>query len=86
MSEEENIFTLLRDFCSQNKLYNFEGESGLGRFEQVIEAMGYKRDGFRFGDPIQKFLADNPGAITSIIEWIEDNSCEEWEENLKSHL
>ncbi len=88
MPEEKDFSELLAEFTEQEKLYNFEGESGLKRFEKVIEAIGYKAHGFRFGNLIEVFLADNPGAVAALIEFIEEwgDKGTEWKESLESNL
>jgi hypothetical protein len=68
----------------ESKGFNqFEGERGVQRLEEVVKDLGYKEDGFKYGDPISSFLVDNPGCIEAIILWIEDNLTNEQIENLR---
>ena len=79
---------LINQFCAQNG-YHFEGESGLQRFEKLIEMLGYESNGFRFGSLIEVFLSDNSGAMEKIIEFISemlDEPNNEWRENLIESL
>lgn len=47
---------------------------------QIVEAIGYRRDGF--GEAIENFLNDNPGACEALYEWIGNQRCDEWTEQL----
>lgn len=64
-------------YMSDNHLWNMEGESGVRKFERVVREIGGYRD-------LQAFLADNPGALTVMMEfvqeWIPRN--EEWQDRL----
>ena len=77
---------LIENFCDENQLYSFEGDSGLGRFEKLLTAIGYRPHGFKYGSLIEVFLADNPGAIEAIIEWMGERRCSEWEESLSEQV
>lgn len=56
--------------------------------EKLCSAIGYKqcRYNTRYGDPIGSFLSDNSGAQDMIVQWIKDNPCDEWKEELTTHL
>lgn len=84
--EDKDLSELLREFVEQEKLWHFEGDSGLEKFEKICTAIGYPGHQFRYGDPIQHFLSDNPGAIQAILEWIEEQNIPEWKESVISHL
>jgi hypothetical protein len=84
--DEKDLTVLLEEFCDQERLYSFEGDSGLQQFEKVLEAIGYKAHSFRFGDLIGTFLSDNPGAVTALIEWIGEQNIEDWKESVISNL
>jgi hypothetical protein len=64
-------------YLSDNRLWSMEGESGVRKFEQVVREIGGYSD-------LHAFLADNPGALTAMMEfvqeWIPRN--EEWQERL----
>jgi hypothetical protein len=67
----------LDKYLTANKLWSMEGDSGVRKFTQVVrEVCGYQS--------LDAFLADNPGALTAMMEfvgeWVERN--EEWRENL----
>ena len=47
--------------------YRWEGDSGVRNFEQLTKDIGYDQG-------IEHFLADNPGAIEALLEWIADNA------------
>jgi hypothetical protein len=64
-------------YMSDNHLWNMEGESGVRKFERVVREIGGYSD-------LQAFLADNPGALTAMMEfvqeWLPRNS--EWQDRL----
>lgn len=67
----------LERYLDLNKMHSFEGDSGVRKFERVVrEVCGY--------GTIEEFLADNPGAMNGLIDfidkWSERN--QEWEDNL----
>jgi hypothetical protein len=58
--------------------YRFEGDTGVRNFEQLVKDIGYDQG-------IENFLADNPGAIETLLEWISEHAEKggsEWKENL----
>lgn len=67
----------LDKYLSDNRLWNLEGESGVRNFEKIVRDVGGYRD-------LHSFLADNPGALTAMMEfigeWMPRN--QEWQENL----
>ena len=76
---------ILQRWKDGNNAHNFEGESGMKRFEELCEALGYLETGFRFGTPIERFLSDNSGAIDAILEHFLTDQLdrnEEWREAL----
>lgn len=77
---------LIEQFCDQENLHSFEGDSGLDKFEKVIEALGYRPHGFKHGDLISVFLSDNPGAVEALMNWIKEQNCDEWMESIESYL
>ena len=85
MCEEKELGDLIEEWQDVNQVYHFEGDSGLEKFELLCKALGYGHQ-FRFGDPIQAMLSDNPGAIEAIIEWMSDRNPPEWREALVAAL
>lgn len=59
----------------------YEGMAGLMKFEQLLETIGYMDSSF--GErSIVSFLENNPGAIESLEDWIEDQENKDWEYEL----
>ena len=79
---------LIQKWQDQNGAHSFEGDSGLERLEDLVDVLGYSGHGFRFGDPIQQFLSDNPGAVEAILAWIEEqvDQTPEWRESLEAEV
>lgn len=79
---------LLRKWQDKNRAYSFEGETGVARLEKLVEALGYRGHQFKYGDPVQQFLADNSGAMEALICWIEEQVEEnpEWKEKMVEAL
>lgn len=77
---------LLEEFMDQEKIHNFEGDSGLKNLEKIIEALGYKSHGFRFGSLIEVFLSDNSAACDALIDFIRDSNVRDWAESIESNL
>lgn len=61
-----------------------EGEQGVRNLEQLCETLGYGQ-GFMRGRAIEEFLADNPGAVQAVVdfvgEWVERNN--DWQARLE---
>lgn len=76
----------LDQYTEQNRMYHFEGDSGLAKLEKIAEAIGYEKHGFLYGSPLEVFLSDNPGAQQALLEWISDNGTPEWQESLEAEL
>jgi hypothetical protein len=74
---------LLEQFRETNHLHNFEGNTGVARFEKIVKQLGYKEQPFKNGSPIEEFLADNSGAIEALLLWIGHQNVEEWREALE---
>jgi hypothetical protein len=81
-----NLEDLMEEYKETNKLYNFEGERGLGNLNKILKAIGYKGHQFLYGSPIESFLSDNPGAIDAMLEWIAEQDIEEWRDEITTHL
>ena len=82
--EELDGSVVLRKWQDKNRAWNFEGDSGMDKFEKLVEALGYRDTGFRHGSPIEAFLSDNPGAMEAILQFVEEqlDQNSEWRENL----
>lgn len=84
---------ILSEYQEQKKIASNEGRRGVENLCKLVHAMGYKdtqyfgqfaSDGC-YGDLIE-FLEDNSGCIGAIKEWIAEHDCEEWRDNVESHL
>lgn len=72
----------LQRYMDDNKMYSFEGESGVRRVERLMsQVCGYDNN---FGSVLHNFFADNPGAIEAVIDWIGKQKVIEWKDNLES--
>lgn len=64
--EDEDFDDILDHWCQRHPHgYRWEGESGVRNFEQLTKDIGYRQG-------IEEFLADNPGAIETLLEWISE--------------
>jgi hypothetical protein len=64
-------------YLQQNRMWSFEGDSGVRKFETLVhEVCGYR--------DLHEFLADNPGALNAMVEFVQEwvERCPEWKENL----
>jgi len=84
--ESDDLSELLEEFCDKKRLYCFEGDRGIEKFEQIVSQLGYEPNGFKYGSLVEVFLADNPGAIQALVEWIGSINSPEWVESIKSAL
>ena len=70
-----------------NCFRSVEGEQGVRNLEQMCEALGYG-EGFMRGRAIEEMLADNPGAVEAVAnflaEWAERNGA--WARGLQAVL
>lgn len=82
----EEFDETLERFLREKKIHRFEGDSGLKNLETLFSALGYTEHGFRFGNLIEVFLSDNPGACDAIVEWIRDQNNPEWHECLTKEI
>ena len=70
----------LEQYCSDNKMHNFEGERGIRNMKKIMrEVCGY---GDGYGTVIENFFSDNPGAIEAVITWIGTQGVRDWDSNL----
>lgn len=65
----EEIF---QEFIDQERIYRFEGSSGMENLNKVAHACGYRKD--QFGSEFDNFLSDNPGVMEAIVNWVNDNA------------
>lgn len=80
----KDINELFDKYLEDEKMWNFEGTDGVRNLIDVCDTLGYAKGQFIGANSIMNFLADNPGAMESILEFIRDNidGCPEWQENL----
>lgn len=64
----------LWDLLDNNKIGRFEGEKGVENLNKVAKLLGYDESNFKYGSALETFLADNPGAMEAILEWIDNNA------------
>ena len=77
---EDTDFDDILDHWQKKKKhgYRWEGETGVSNFENLTKDIGY-------GQGIEEFLADNPGAVEKLLEFIlehAENGGSEWKTNL----
>lgn len=77
---------IIQKFIDERKLYRNEGETGVKNLETLIQALGYRKHGFRYGELVEVFLVDNPGAVEALQQWIIDNAGPEWEDRVEMEL
>lgn len=73
-----DIFEKIEKLSTQ-KNYNFEGFDGVDNLETFLEIVGNYNS-------IPEFLADNPGAIEALIEWIGDHITPEQEARIDKEI
>ncbi|SRR6266404_6875976 len=87
MSDDDKTFAeILEEYQDQEKMYNFEGNSGLEKLNKLCEAVGYRGHQFRFGSSLEEFLSDNPGACAALVDWLAENGTEDQKEELITNL
>jgi hypothetical protein len=69
---------LLDEYTEQEKIYSLEGERGIRNFSKITRTLGY--------DSFDDFLADNPGAIEAMVDWLYNCNVPEWKESLASQI
>lgn len=84
-TDERSLRELIVDWQDENRVHNFEGSSGIERFEKLLKVIGYA-DGNFFNDVLRNFLSDNSGAIEAIIEWIGAREVDEWADALRDEV
>ena len=83
MGQRQNVVDTYMD----NYFFRFEGEAGVRNLEQMCETLGYGQ-GYMRGRAIEEMLADNPGAVEAVAqflaEWAVRNT--EWNAALEQVL
>jgi len=59
-----------------------EGESGVKTLNEIAQIIGYDEVGFKYGSPLEQFLADNSSCVEAILEWIDKQNVQEWNDEL----
>jgi hypothetical protein len=74
----------LDSYIQQERMYHFEGESGVKRLETIVGVLGYTS--FMGQSKLLTFLSDNPGAQEALVNWIGEQRVSEWNDNLAGQL
>jgi hypothetical protein len=71
---------LVDKLCDLNRWHHWESDSGVRRLDNLVSIIGYR--------DIRDFLADNPGAMGKIVEFIGDWTArnQEWEAALRKEI
>ena len=67
MGQRQNVVDTYMD----NYFFRVEGEQGVRNLEQMCETLGYGQ-GYMRGRAIEEMLADNPGAVEAVAEFLAD--------------
>ena len=59
------------DTYIDNFMFRLEGEQGVRNLEQMCETLGYGQ-GYMRGRAIEEMLADNPGAVEAVAQFLAD--------------
>ncbi len=75
---------LVEKWQVDNKIYHFEGTTGVDRFEKLCKVLGYTDGNYFNASPILNFLSDNSGAIDALVNWIKESGIyvDGWKKNL----
>lgn len=76
----EVITMSLQNFLNENEIFCLEGDRGVESLNKVCRELNYKEDGFRYGSSLENFLKDNSGASRAILDWIEENYKDSFED------
>lgn len=85
-TEEQTLSEMIEEWQDVSKVHSYEGERGVKNLNKLCKAIGYREDGFAYGSSLERFLGDNSGAIEAIIEWIGEQDCHEWREEIEIEL
>lgn len=77
----EEFAEVFENYLEENKMYHFEGESGVRNIRKIVETLGYRQG-------LDEFLADNSFVQQAIIDALfsQSNLSDEWTENLKESM
>ena len=67
MGQRQNVVDTYMD----NYFFRMEGEQGVRNLETMCEHLGYGQ-GYMRGRAIEEMLADNPGAVEAVAEFLAD--------------
>lgn len=68
-------------YLEQNNMWHFEGPRGVSRLTKITrEVCGYNDS---WGNNLETFFQDNPGAIEAVVCWIREQNNDEWAQNLR---
>jgi len=67
MSDRQDVVDTYMD----NFFFRMEGEQGVRSLETMCEILGYG-SGYMRGRAIEEMLADNPGAVEAVAEFLAD--------------
>ena len=67
MGQRQNVVDTYMD----NYFFRMEGEQGVRNLETMCEHLGYG-SGFMRGRAIEEMLADNPGAVEAVAQFLAD--------------
>ena len=79
---------LFDKYLDDNRMYHFEGTDGVRKLDDLCANLGYTRGQFIGANPLMNFLADNPGAMEAVVEFVRDQigRIPEWQENLELQM
>lgn len=67
-------------YIEQNNMWHFEGQRGVRHLNKIVqEVCGYGG----YGNTVELFLEDNPGAVEAMVNWIREARCLDWQQNLE---
>lgn len=87
VEEEKDFSEMLDEYQNKKRFFNFEGDSGMARLNEIFETLGYGHN-YRYGSPLEAFLSDNSGACEAMLEWLAatGDHIPEWKESLQGAL
>lgn len=68
------------DTYMDNFMFRMEGETGVKNLEQMCETLGYG-SGWMRGRAIEEMLADNPGAVEAVANFLAEQAVRNTEWN-----
>ena len=76
MGNRQNVVDTYMD----NNFFRMEGEAGVRNLEQMCEVLGYGQ-GYMRGRAIEEMLADNPGAVEAVANFLAEQAVRNTEWN-----